>query len=100
MQILRQLYQISGDLNGVTWDGLDAGYNDCNTYVRQSPQGLMLFDCGCGDTMDQLFANMRYWGLDPDRITHCFLTHPHHDHAGGGHLLKRRGVQMLAIGNP
>jgi glyoxylase-like metal-dependent hydrolase (beta-lactamase superfamily II) len=97
MQILRRLYQVSGDLNGLTWDGLDAAYNDCNTYVLQCPQGLILFDCGCGDTLDQLFANMRYWDLDPARITHCLLTHPHHDHAGGGHLLKRQGVQMLAV---
>jgi glyoxylase-like metal-dependent hydrolase (beta-lactamase superfamily II) len=97
MQILRQLYQVSGDLNGVTWDGVDAGYNDCNTYVLERPGGLILFDCGCGDTMDQLFANMRYWGLDPDRITHCFLTHSHHDHAGGGHLLKQRGVEFVAV---
>lgn len=97
MQILRHLFQVSGDLNGLTWDGVDAGYNDCNVYILQRPQGLILFDCGCGDTFDQLLANMRYWGLDPDRITHCFLTHSHHDHAGGGHILKRRGVHMVAV---
>jgi len=96
MQVLRQLYQVGGDLNGVTWDGVDAGYNDCNTYVLETFEGLILFDCGCGDTLDQVFANMSYWGLAPDRITHCFLTHPHHDHAGGGHLLKKRGVQFVA----
>lgn len=97
MQILRQLYQVGGDLNGVTWDGVDAGYNDCNTYVLERPGGLILFDCGCGETLDQIFANMRYWNLDPDRITHCFLTHSHYDHTGGGHLLKQRGVQLLSV---
>jgi glyoxylase-like metal-dependent hydrolase (beta-lactamase superfamily II) len=96
MQILRQLYQVSGDLNGVTWDGVDAGYNDCNTYVLERPEGLILFDCGCGDTLDQLFANMRYWDLDPDRITHCLLTHSHHDHAAAGSRLKKQGVEFIA----
>ncbi len=98
MQILQQLYQVGGDLNGVTWDGVDAGYNDGNTYVLESPKGLILFDCGCGDTLDQIEANMLYWGLDPERVTHCLLTHAHFDHAGGGHLLKERGVKFIASG--
>lgn len=55
-----------------------------------------MVDCGCGDTMDQIFANMRYWGLSPDHLQYCILTHPHYDHAGGGHLLKERGVKFIA----
>ena len=47
--------------------------------------------------MDQIFENIRYWELDPDDIKFCLLTHPHLDHAGGAHLLKKRGVQLLAI---
>lgn len=97
MQILRHLYQVGGDLNGVTWDGVDAGYNDGNTYVLERPEGLILFDCGCGDTLDQIEANMQYWGLAMDRVTHCILTHSHFDHAAGGHLLKKRGVEFIAI---
>lgn len=97
MQILKDLYQVGGDLNGITWDGMDAGYNDCNTYVLKRPEGLILFDCGCGDTMDQIYANMKYWDLDPEEIKYCLLTHPHLDHAGGGHILKNNGVEMVAV---
>ena len=43
MQILRGLYQVSGDLNGVTWDGIDAAYHDANTYVLERPDGLLYF---------------------------------------------------------
>jgi glyoxylase-like metal-dependent hydrolase (beta-lactamase superfamily II) len=96
MQILRRLYQVGGDLNGVTWDGIDAVYHDADTYVLERPDGLILFDCGCGDTMDQLLANLRYWNLDADRIRDCLLTRPHVDHAGGGNLLKQRKLQLLA----
>lgn len=96
MQILRKLYQVGGDLNGVTFDGVDAGYQDGNTYVIDTGEGLILFDCGCGDTLDQIFANMAYWGLDPKDIRYCVLTHPHFDHAGGAHLLQARGVALVA----
>jgi len=56
-----------------------------------------MFDCGCGDTLNQIFDNMRYWDLSPDDIKVCMLTHPHYDHAGGGHMLKKRGVKFIAI---
>ena len=99
MQLLHDVYQVGGDLNGVTWAGVDAGYEDGNTYVIKRPDGLIMFDCGCGDTLDQIFDNMRYWNLDPDDIKVCLFTHPHFDHAGGAHLLKERGVELCAIGN-
>jgi len=97
MQILKNLYQVSGDLNGLTWNGVDAGYNDCNSYILATQDGLIMFDCGCGDTIDQIYQNMRYWNLDPGQIRHCFLTHPHLDHAGGGHVLKKAGTEMIAV---
>lgn len=96
MQILRRLYQVGGDLNGVTFDGVDAGYQDGNTYILETPEGLILFDSGCGDTMDQIFANMAYWGLSPDAIRYCVLTHPHFDHAAGAHLFQARGVTLVS----
>ncbi|HPX86481.1 MAG TPA: MBL fold metallo-hydrolase [Candidatus Hydrogenedentes bacterium] len=96
MQLLKNLYQIGGDLNGITWAGEDAGFRDANSYALDLGETIVLFDCGCGDTLDQLFANMRYWGLDPGRIGWCFLTHPHLDHAGAAHLLKAKGVRLVA----
>ncbi len=97
MQILKNLYQVGGDLNGVTFDLQGALWNDGNSYILDTGNGLIMFDCGCGDTMDQIFQNMQYWDLSPDKIRHCLLTHPHLDHAGGAHILKRKGVQILAI---
>ncbi|MBO9637683.1 MAG: MBL fold metallo-hydrolase [Siphonobacter aquaeclarae] len=97
MQLLRHIYQIGGDLNGVTFDQPDALWNDGNSYIVDTGEGLILFDCGCGDTFDQLLANMRYWGLNPDNIRYAILTHPHFDHAGGAYLFRQRGVRLLAI---
>ena len=96
MQIVKNLYQVSGDLNGVTFDLQGALWNDGNSYILKTSGGLIMFDCGCGDTMDQIFANMRYWGLSPEDIRYCLLTHPHLDHAGGAHILKEKGVELIA----
>ncbi len=97
MQILKNLFQVSGDLNGITFDQPGALWNDGNAYVLKTAQGLILFDCGCGDTIEQIFDNMRYWNLAPEEIQYCLLTHPHLDHAGGAHILKKRGVKIMAI---
>lgn len=97
MQLLRNIYQVGGDINGLTFDEPGALWNDANSYVIKTEQGLVMFDCGCGDTMDQIFENMLYWGLSPDDIRYCVLTHPHYDHAGGAHLLKQRGIELIAI---
>ncbi len=97
MQILKNLYQVGGDLNGITFDQQGALWNDGNSYILKTPEGLIMFDCGCGDTLDQIFENMEYWGLSHDDIKYCLLTHPHFDHAGGAHLLKNRGVKLIAI---
>lgn len=97
MQVLKDIYQVGGDLNGITFDEPRALWNDANSYVIKTEQGLIMIDCGCGDTLDQIFRNMRYWGLQPEEIRYCILTHPHFDHAGGGHKLKEMGVKFVAI---
>lgn len=97
MQILKNLFQVSGDLNGVTFDLQGALWNDANSYVLDTADGLIMFDCGCGDTMEQIFDNMRYWDLSPSDIRFCLLTHPHLDHAGGAHLLREMGAELLAV---
>lgn len=98
MQVLKNIFQVGGDINGITFDLQDALWNDGNSYILKTNDGLIMFDCGCGDTMEQIFENMRYWELSPDDIRYCVLTHPHYDHAGGAHLLKQRGVKLVAIG--
>ena len=96
MQVLKGLYQVGGDLNGITWAGVDAGFEDGNTYALDTGNGVLLFDCGCGDTLNQIYDNMRYWGLDPGTIRYCVLPHAHLDHAGAAYLLKRSGVKLVA----
>jgi glyoxylase-like metal-dependent hydrolase (beta-lactamase superfamily II) len=97
MQVLKNLFQVGGDLNGITFDIPGALWNDGNSYILKTPKGLIMFDCGCGGTIDQIFKNMEYWGMSPKDIKYCLLTHPHFDHAGGAHILKERDVELIAI---
>jgi len=99
MQILKNLYQVSGDQGGLTWTESYSGFDDCNTYVLDTGKGLLLFDCGCGETLGQIFDNMQYWGLNPEDIKYCLITHPHYDHAAAAHLLQERGIPLLAHRN-
>ncbi len=96
MQIFKNLYQVGGDINGLTHYLDDALFNDANSYILRTDNGLIMFDCGCGDTLEQVVDNMAYWGLSIDDVKYCFLTHAHLDHAGAAHLLKQKGVTLIA----
>jgi len=96
MQIMEGLYQVGGSLNGITWLGNDISYEDSNTYILETQEGLIMFDCGCGHSMEQIEKNMNEWGLSFANVKACFITHPHFDHAGGAYLLKEKGIRLLA----
>ena len=99
MQILKNLYQVGGSLNNITHTEIFDPFDDCNVYVLNLGENCILFDCGNGETLEQIFANMRYWDFSPDKITHCLLTHAHWDHAGAACLLKEKGIQLIAHPN-
>jgi hydroxyacylglutathione hydrolase len=56
---------------------------DCHIYLVDGGSELGLIDVGAGMGADQVVANIRHAGFDPDRIRHLLCTHAHGDHAGG-----------------
>jgi len=102
MQFLKDFFQVGGSLNCMTNCG-DYGdnnnYEDCNVYVLKTGEGLVMFDCGNGETLEQIFENMKYWSLDPADIRACMITHPHLDHAGACYRLKQMGFKLYAHEN-
>ena len=62
---------------------------DCNVWLADSGDGLLLFDAGAGLDGPSLLDVVAADGLDPARITHVFLTHAHADHSGGAAALCR-----------
>jgi len=57
--------------------------NNCNTYVLQGPDGLILIDPGLRRYVPDTVAAMKKDGLDPDAINLIACTHCHPDHADG-----------------
>jgi len=39
MQILKNIFQVGGDLNGITFDQPGALWNDANTYIIKNRSG-------------------------------------------------------------
>jgi len=42
MQLMKDFFQVGGSLNGITWTGNDASYDDCNTYILKTDEGLIM----------------------------------------------------------
>ncbi|MBB3979887.1 glyoxylase-like metal-dependent hydrolase (beta-lactamase superfamily II) [Rhizobium azooxidifex] len=69
---------------------------DCNCWLFDSGEGLVLFDTGAGLDTDGIFSVMTENGLTPDDLQFVFLTHAHGDHSAGARELQRRtGCKVL-----
>jgi hydroxyacylglutathione hydrolase len=69
---------------------------DCNCWLFDAGESLVLFDTGAGLDVDALFAVMKDDGLSPDGLSHAFLTNAHGDHSAGASEIKRRtGCQII-----
>jgi metallo-beta-lactamase class B len=59
-----------------------------SAWLITSPRGHVLIDTLYGKFTDQLLANVRAMGVDPNDIKLVVVTHGHFDHAGGMSKLK------------
>lgn len=79
MRLTDDIYLVGGGDNGLNL----THSKDSHVYVIDGGDELCLVDAGFGPAQDQIEANMRADGLDPERITKIVVTHYHADHAGG-----------------
>lgn len=63
---------------------------DCNIYLFDAGESLVLFDAGAGMGVDQILEVCREDQLDLAKINHLFLTHAHTDHGGGAAYFRER----------
>jgi len=69
---------------------------DCHIYLIDGGTSMALVDAGYG-SVDQIVEYARWWGLDPERIETCLITHAHHDHTrAAAEWQARFGVKILA----
>lgn len=91
MRLTERIYLVGGGRNGF---GISEEF-DCHVYLLNGGEEMALIDAGAGRTIDPILANIRFDGLDPDRLRYILLTHAHADHAGGAAEWNRRfGVEV------
>ena len=84
IQLAGDVYLISGGFFGL------GHFADCNVYLVNCGNELVLIDSGAGIDIGSLVDNVRTHGFDEKNITHVLLTHCHYDHTGG--CKKIRGI--------
>jgi len=94
VRLLPHIYLVGGLSYHLTYT--DWPSQDCNVYVVDSRDGLILIDCGCGETFLEILANFKALELDPKDITHLLLTHAHIEHTGAAHALHKLKVKTVA----
>lgn len=85
MRLLKNLYQVAGCMYGVHE----------NVYAVRTRDGIVLIDSGFdGRTLRIVEKNLKYWGLDRQRIMKVLLTHAHCEHSGNAFRLEERGAAV------
>lgn len=93
MKIYEDLYLCGSGISGFySSDALD-----CNCYLLDTAEGLVMIDAGLGRKPELIENNIREDGGDLDRLSCILLTHGHADHMGGGSYFRRKyGAQVIA----
>ncbi len=94
MRLIGPVYLVGGQDYNMVY--LDWPANDCNAYLVDTGDPLVMIDCGCGESLSGILGNIAEMGLAAADISHVFLTHAHMPHAGAAEDLRRNGVEVVA----
>lgn len=59
-------------------------------HLIDTGDGLILFDCGYGNTTDMIEESIRGVGFDPADVKLLIISHGHFDHFGSGNVLREK----------
>lgn len=88
MQIIKNVFQVAGG----AWGYLG------NAFIIKYSKGYVMIDTGSPNALNSILENLRYWGINPNKITHILLTHGHDDHLGGAKYFKEELGAKIIIG--
>lgn len=92
MRLLGPVFLVGGQDYHSTY--LDWEANDSNAYLVDTGEGLVLVDCGCGESLETILAHIEEMDMDVGELSHLLLTHAHLPHAGGAQALAKMGVEV------
>ena len=93
MRLLGPVYLIGGqDFHSVY---LDWPANDSNVYLIDTGDDLVMVDCGCGESLENILSNVEEMGFELKDLTHLLLTHEHFPHAGAAQALEKMDVEVV-----
>ena len=70
---------------------------DCNAYLLDSGDGLILIDAGVGMDNEAIVREIERDGYRVEAIRYIVITHAHADHAGGvPYFAERSGAEILS----
>lgn len=66
-------------------------------HLIDTGEGLILFDCGYGQTTSMIEDSIRKLGFDPADLKWIIVSHGHFDHFGSGNVLRARYGCQIAM---
>ena len=91
MKITNNIYVLSGSYFSAVNNAATLG----DVYGIRTPQGVILIDCGNPVTgLAMLKETLFYFNVN-EPITHCIVTHAHHDHCGSAKELQEAGTIII-----
>lgn len=91
MKITKNVYMLSGSAFSAVNDDAMMG----EVYGVYTTQGIILIDCGKTKSgLKMLKETLFYFDVDAP-ITHCIITHAHHDHCGNSKQLQTEGTVII-----
>jgi len=87
MQVLKNIFQISGDAYGFI----------ANIFAIKGKDAVIIMDTGEDENdMRTIDEGLNYWGLSELPISHVFISHVHFGHIANAHLFRKRGAKIVA----
>ncbi len=93
MRLTKEIYLVGSGEFGLSHDF------DCNIYVIDAGDGLIMVDSGAGLGVEEVMDNLSRDGLNKS-VRWLLLTHAHADHAGGAHAFRQRFRCTVVAGAP
>ena len=72
-------------------------YHYTNSYLIQTNDGWLMFDCDCAGTFAKLAKALKTEGISLGEVNYLLVSHFHPDHAGLAQTLKEMGVILLVM---